>query len=816
MHFSKTSFWAGGTWALKNAFAQMLLMLAIFGNAQAVEPAVFIPQGDEKQDLQEYMTVAQEPAGQMTIEDVAKGQLKGFRPATELKWAGIKDDVYWVRLTVDFKGYSESNSFLMLDPQPLGRVDLFYPNEKGGFNQATISAGQSLKDRNVSVRSLLLRLPTPKKVTPIYVRFEQRSQPMLLHLSWVSNRVAVEEVTAEQFRQGLLFGAFIILVIHNIFVLSRTYEWAHFLYAAYLVSFCAVLAMVTGIATKVGFFESSARSFTIINAAVICFGLGFVRKMLGLAEHARQMNKIISWVQLASVGSAVAALVGATRAGFLSTAGLVPVALLVIWLASVYRWRQGYPPARFNVVGIGVHAIASTAYVLQIMQIIPGAIITIVWVELGAIFEALLFSFALAQRLRSAEDEAKRRLKEKSKALEAEHAARAEAQRAAREVAEALEASRKAEKAKNEFLSMISHELRTPIGVIVAELEAEKSKRTGQERREGYKLIRWAVRSMESQIRDLFVLSIGEEDHLEMRSQPFEVRELIDEVIGAVTGTAELKGIRMVARGPDPLFVYADPRRVEQVLLNLIENAVKYTHNGVVTVEYSLTEKGTSNEGGELRVAVNDTGEGIATEHLGNLFLPFKRFGSINRERNSYGIGLAVVQTLLRHLGGTVNVSSELGKGSTFTVNLPVVVYHEKSNADEALQDSIQMLIVDDRQEVLDSLAKTAKSLEFHVDTARSASIAGNMLAAKVYDVVLIDLDMPGKNGYELASETRRGDGENSGTRLVAMSAGTPEAARLDLSSNLWPFDAFLQKPIHGEDMRFVVENRTAPSHKGA
>ena len=365
----------------------------------------------------------------------------------------------------------------------------------------------------------------------------------------------------------------------------------------------------------------------------------------------------------------------------------------------------------------------------------------------------------------------------------------------------ALDEANQATKEKNLFFSMVSHELKSPIQSIVTVLATEDKRADGHERRHSLKKIGRAVKLMEAQIRDLFVLSVGETAMLEMRSETFEVGELVEEVLVSVLDLAAAKALEIsVAPRDDYLFVATDPKRVEQILLNLVENAIKYTLVGTVRIDYDL-------EGQDLlRIRVIDTGAGIAREHIGKLFVPYRRFGLLEREHNSLGIGLAVVQTLLKHLGGTCEVESTLGVGSTFTVRIPVAVEREHVSAQNT-EDAVRLLIVDDRPEMLADLSEVAQTLGYHVDTAAAAPQALNELAVSAFDIVLIDLDMPVKNGLELASEIRRSGGLNEATCLVAISAGSPEL--LHGSMGLWPFDSFEQKPIDARAMRRIVEART-------
>jgi CheY-like chemotaxis protein len=167
--------------------------------------------------------------------------------------------------------------------------------------------------------------------------------------------------------------------------------------------------------------------------------------------------------------------------------------------------------------------------------------------------------------------------------------------------------------------------------------------------------------------------------------------------------------------------------------------------------------------------------------------------GSERRGEGS-GIGLAIVRTLVDHLGGQVEVKSQVGKGTTFTVSIPAEPVENSDENDEARDAPTgRVLIVDDRDDVLDALASVLDELGFECDRATSAAVAANLLASRSYDAALLDIEMPIKGGAELAAETRRGKGPNAGTRFIGMSAGeVGDDVKLR-------FDACLAKPIdHG------------------
>jgi signal transduction histidine kinase/CheY-like chemotaxis protein len=773
----------------------------IAGTCALAKAEIFVP-GIEPIASVDQLEILSDPSGTLSLADSLRD--RNFRPIREENLAAPTSRIVWLKFYADFRQYRGASSYLLVDATLVRRIEVFYKDAHGGYVGATVDSTKLMKDRSLAVRGLMVNIaPTTAEVAPIYVRIESQRNSLPVHVKWLSPKGAIEETATDELTQGLIFGGLLLLVVHNIFVMAMARDSAYLLYACYLACFTGLVAIVTGASAKFIQIQDFNTTFVIVNTAVLCSGLGFFRTFLNLGGHARRFDKILQGLQYAAGAITILSLVGQSEISFVASLALIPVSLAAIMASCIVRLRQGFQSAIYSIIGLGVHAGFTTIFVFQLLEFIPEVVVSMRGVETSALWQTLWFSFGLAERIRTKQKKAARDLARRDADLEFSLKNAEVAREEAHKTAVALQQATAATAQKNGFLSAISHELHTPIGCIVAHLDAEERKRNGHERRAGAKIIRWAIRSMEAQIRDLFVLSLGEEDHLEMRPQEFEVGERVDEIIESLAGTASTKNLflRNGSKNQE-IFVFADPRRIEQVLLNLVENAVKYTEKGGITVTYALED----NE--RLVINVIDTGIGIAKEHQDSLFQPFRRFGSIEKDRNSFGIGLAAVHTLLRHLGGTVSVMSDIGAGSTFTVKIPIVIPPEESvEADEGSLATKSVLIVDDRIEILLGLANSAASIGYNVDIAESASLAANYLAAKIYDVVLIDLEMPRKSGTDLASETRRGNGPNAKGWLVAMSAGTPESVGMNRSEYIWPFNEYLQKPVHGHEIQQVVEN---------
>jgi len=236
------------------------------------------------------------------------------------------------------------------------------------------------------------------------------------------------------------------------------------------------------------------------------------------------------------------------------------------------------------------------------------------------------------------------------------------------------------EQVRQEFLSNVSHELRTPLTAMLAFIETlEAGAIDDKEASQRFlAIIRRNARRMQDLIDDTLELSAIESGNVQVRAEPVELAPIVSDVIASLATKASAQGIVVSSTVARDAMVYADARRLEQMLTNLVENAIKFNReNGTVTISYEGDAETEANEqspvaGRRSRIRVQDSGEGIPAQHLERLFERFYRADRArSREMGGTGLGLAIVKHLARAHGGEVTVTSELGKGSIFTIELP-------------------------------------------------------------------------------------------------------------------------------------------------
>lgn len=365
------------------------------------------------------------------------------------------------------------------------------------------------------------------------------------------------------------------------------------------------------------------------------------------------------------------------------------------------------------------------------------------------------------------------------------------------------------QKAKEQFLANISHEIRTPINGI-AGIAGLLSKNQNVEEREMYlNAIRHSSENLKVIINDILDLAAIDSGKLKFEKIAFNLKDLLPSLIATFTYQAREKNLALHSTIDESLnkILLGDPVRLNQVLINLISNAVKFTHTGAIHVKCELEkeQRGICH----VRISVKDTGVGIPSEKLNTIFESFSQADeSVTRRYGGTGLGLTIARQLVEFQKGRIEVNSQEHVGSTFTVYIPYAVgtakasklasQHVANNAAITTQN-VRVLLVEDN----DINRLYAKSIlqtwKCSTDIAENGLIAIEKLKSNSYDVILMDVQMPVMDGYEATKAIRMMPHPVGGTPIVALTAN---ATKIDVEKCLTAgMNDYLSKPFTPEDL---------------
>ena len=329
-----------------------------------------------------------------------------------------------------------------------------------------------------------------------------------------------------------------------------------------------------------------------------------------------------------------------------------------------------------------------------------------------------------------------------------------------------------AEREKGEFFASVSHDIRTPLNSIIGFSELLKNEQDPGVRQEYLDSIIFSGNTLLELVNDVLDLARLDAGQLEFVREPFDLGRQIRLILRTFESTAREKNLALRAQLGEVPVVVLDEHRIRQVLFNLVGNAVKYTDAGNVTVSAAFDR--TSARRGTLRIAVSDTGIGIAAEDISRLMRPYVRLQGRNA-RGGTGLGLAICKRIVDSLGGSISISSEQGKGSIFAVMLPGVECRESETDIAPSPDvmsapaphldfsALRVLVVDDLEMNRRVLVAGCRRL----GVGRAAEVASSadalaLLRSVQFDLVLTDMKMPGMDGGELIHAMRADPGLRS------------------------------------------------------
>jgi PAS domain S-box-containing protein len=390
-----------------------------------------------------------------------------------------------------------------------------------------------------------------------------------------------------------------------------------------------------------------------------------------------------------------------------------------------------------------------------------------------------------------------------------------ERNRASAELAIARDQAVEASNMKSAFLANMSHEIRTPMNGVIGMTELLLSMGLTDAQRDCAEQIARSGEQMLSIINDILDISKIETGHLELDIADFDPVEAVTQTCALARAQADAKGLSLELEvAPDlPRRLCGDSRRLNQIVLNLVTNAIKFTSEGAVTVSLTMADRDVE-DGTAVRIAVSDTGIGIASDSLERMFEPFTQADvSTTRIYGGTGLGLAIVRELVELMGGRIHAESVLGEGSTFSFELVLgdplaeeapAAPGEAAPSEGAIWARPPLVLVAEDSQINQIVA--ARSLErcgCRVEVVADGRQALVALASRRFDAVMMDCQMPELDGYGATAELRRREAPGQRVPVIAMTAQAMDGDRERcLEAGM---DDFISKPMRFDALRSML-----------
>ncbi len=376
-----------------------------------------------------------------------------------------------------------------------------------------------------------------------------------------------------------------------------------------------------------------------------------------------------------------------------------------------------------------------------------------------------------------------------------------------------VQAKNKAEesdKLKSSFLANISHEIRTPMNAIInfAELLTERDELSDEDAELYSKIINSRCNELLKIINDIINISKIESNTLTLRSDILNINTLIDEVCEYYVGKQKIeeKNIKIISCFSlvnEQANIISYPKELKQILNNLLSNAYKFTKKGQIKTSYRIVDK-------ELIISVEDTGIGIPDDKIRMIFERFRQVEDYHtRNYGGVGLGLAISKALAEMMNGKLWAESKENIGTTFHFSLPIVQISQSNkniigyDSEIVIQDKLNILIVEDDENNCLLLKTIVDSISKHIDMVFTGRQAIEIIKNNAYDVILMDIQMPGMNGFETMDEIRK---ITTTPVFIAQTAISLDQTTIDSITSR--FDAYITKPFEREGLLRLISDQ--------
>lgn len=761
----------------------LLLILMLLPVASPAGPAVELKPDVGRYDLAPHTEILEDPQGKLTIEDVTS-------PAYKNQWVlnrqttpnfAFSNSVYWLRITLDSKLKKPKTWLFEVAFALTDYIDYYLIHDGNIINVIKTGDRTPFSSRQLEHRNFLFQLTiAPEESRQIYLRLKSHDglhepcpvilwdQPSFSHANGLRN-----------LGSGLYFGIMLAMVMYNLFIFLSVRDKTYAYYVIYIAGFMFWLAAYSGYSFQYLWPDSTVWSSQVIivsSSFWAVFTVQFIRSFLDTGRLVPWFDKLAQIVIGCLLFNIILSFAGGYALGITLLISLgIPMSIAALITGAICL-RAGFRPARFFMLAWTTLLLSTVVFVLKIAGILPAVFLVEKSIQIGSAIEVVLLSLALADRINELK---------KDKLLAQE---------------DAIKSFESNLKLKNDFITSISHELRTPMNAVIGGLELAHC-RAQEQLKMPLEIIQTGASDMMSLVDDILIHTEIQSGRLRVQSDPVNIRSILRTLRDSYIPMCKEKGLTLDWQIDTtlPETITTDQAKLVTILSKLLDNAVKFTERGTVSLKAAFAP---STPSCWFSCIVTDTGIGIDQEKQQTIFEPFTQSeGGLQRPYGGLGIGLSICRKLVEALNGRLRLTSSVGKGSTFTVTIPIEkktlpVINQTKNLASA---DLPILIVEDNPVNQRVMKKLLEKIGYTSVIAGHGQEALEILSKEAVSVILMDLQMPVMDGFDCTATIRNRKDHLKDIPIIAVTANLMDADKkrcIDSGMN-----DFLKKPVRQEQL---------------